>query len=633
MRNTTIVICMLSAMSLVADVALNASLSRTRIYIGESLNLTLEVNGSDEADMQPVLAPPKTQVALLGSQNNSRSSITIINGRMQREIFRGRVFAFQLTPTEAGKFHTGLIRVTIDHKTYTHAGLAFEVVGIEKQATVIAKVNASSTEVLVEEPFKVAISIAVRDLPAPWDDENEPIHPQQLPMITADFLDLNQQQNLSLKGPDLNAVLNGLIDQSDRQPGFAINNYQARSMGFGSSFFDDPFKPRAIRFRLPVKREKIDGVPYRIYTIALDYTATKEGEHTFGPITFKGPVMTDVQNRQAILKEIYTIGPAVTVRVVPPPEQNRPENFIGSVGKLATATAAFDSTLCKVGDPLTLTLEITGPLSLANMKTPILGLQTNLTHDFRIYDENVKAETLANGKRFTYRVRPTRAGTLEFPAIHLSYYNSQSKQYAPIITEPIPIQARATTQIATATATENEADALATTDVVVYPAGLLWSALSEQNDALLPPRLHVITLFLIGPLLCSLVWIIPAAFRMIAKIRALTRVSGAVHRAQRMTKQATTPAQLAHALRACIAERFKQHSGHAYTANDVHDLLIAQGCQDDVACTVRALLEKLDEQMYRPDAADALNDLRQQVLVVLPKLDCKGGAPCRSDVS
>ncbi len=629
MRSSIIAICMLSAMSLFADVALNASLSRSRIYIGESLNLTLEVNGSDAADMQPVIDPPKTEVALLGSQNNSRSSITIINGRMQREIFRGRVFAFQLTPTEAGKFHTGLIRVTIDKKTYTHAGLAFEVVGVEKQNTVIAKINASSTEVLVEEPFKIEIAVAVRDMPEPWGNEHEPIHPQQMPMLTADFLDLNQQQNLSLKGPDLNAILNGLIDQSDRQPGFAINNYQARSMGFGSSFFDDPFKPRAIRFRLPVKREKIDGVPYRVYTITLDYTATKEGEHTFGPITFKGPVITDVQNRQAILKEIYTIGPAVTVRVVPPPEQNRPENFIGSVGKQATATAAFDSTLCKVGDPLTLTLEITGPLSLANMKTPILGLQTNLTHDFRIYDENVKAETLSNGKRFTYRVRPTRAGTLEFPAIHLSYYNSESKKYAPIVTEPIPIQARATTQIATAT--ENEADALASTDVTVYPAGLLWSTLAEQNDPLLPPRLHVITLLLIGPLLCSLAWVIPAGLKLIAKLRSLRRVSGAVHRAQRLTKQAATPADLAHALRACIAERFKQRSGHAYTASDVHDLLIAQGCQDDVARTVRALLEKLDEQMYRPDAADALDDLRQQVLAVLPKLDCKGGAPCHTD--
>jgi hypothetical protein len=38
------------------------------------------------------------------------------------------------------------------------------------------------------------------------------------------------------------------------------------------------------------------------------------------------------------MKDVYTIGPAVTVRVIPPPDTGRPENFIGSVGKSLQAS-------------------------------------------------------------------------------------------------------------------------------------------------------------------------------------------------------------------------------------------------------------------------------------------------------
>jgi hypothetical protein len=62
----------------------------------------------------------------------------------------------------------------------------------------------------------------------------------------------------------------------------------------------------------------------------------------------------------------------------------------------------------------------------------------------------VSADTLPNGKRFKYRVRPTREGTLEFPPIRLAYYDTAARAYRTVATAPVPIQARATTQIATA---------------------------------------------------------------------------------------------------------------------------------------------------------------------------------------
>ena len=107
-----------------ADVTLNVSSSRTSIYLGESFNLTIEVNGADSGIEAPDLsALSSADIQFLGQHSNSRSSISIINGRMTRESFEGRVFAYQIKPLEEGVFKAGPIQVTAAGKTYTHPGV------------------------------------------------------------------------------------------------------------------------------------------------------------------------------------------------------------------------------------------------------------------------------------------------------------------------------------------------------------------------------------------------------------------------------------------------------------------------------------------------------------------------------
>lgn len=625
-----IILCSaLLALQASAEVSVEALLSRRSIYSGESVNLTVEVNGADRNTSTPRFTMPDTKVSFLGSQSNSRSSISIINNRITREVFEGRTFVFELTPQKPGRVSTGPITVEVGGRTYTADPVSFDVAGIEKQNRVIVKVTASSTTVLVEEPFTITLSIAVRDLPERWADDNEPIHPQNMPHLAADFLELNRDANPALKGPDLNKLLSGLADSSGRQPSFSINNYQSRNMGFGNNPFDsffnggDPFQPRPIRFRLPVARKTIDDNPYRVYSLSLDYAPNKEGQYTFGPVTFKGPVMTDVENRRAMFKDVYTIGPAVTVRVVPPPEADRPECFIGSIGKSMKASATFDTTVCKVGDPLSLTLEVTGPVSLANMRTPILSLQPDLIKDFRIYDDSAKAETLAEGKRFTYRVRPTRAGTLEFPAVKLAYYNSAKHAYETISTAPIPIQARATTQIATVenkNANGTFSDSLTAGEKPQPPAGLFWNALPPTNARLLPPAKIGLPLLLTAPLLWLLVLLAPTFAALVKRLRAHDRTSGALRRGSSALRRAKSPAEASAAVRTALAEHFGLASGTAMTSTEAYSLLLGKGTDAATAAAIRDSLQSLDEQMYRPDAAKNFRATVAALRAALPKL-------------
>jgi hypothetical protein len=621
---------LLLALPAFAEISLKVTSSRPSVFLGETFNLTVEVNGADSGVEPPDLsALSPAEVQLLGSHSNSRSSISIINGRMTRESFEGRVFAYQVKPVKEGTFNAGPVRVIAQGKAYTHPGVKVQVAGIEKQDTVIARVTASSTSVLVEEPFTVTLSVAVAELPDPYAESNEPIHPNLLPQLSADFLEI-RQADPGLKGPDMNQLLNALIDQSGRQPAFAINSYQTRDVGFGNFFGGgDPFSPRPIRFRLPPNRITLDGKKYREYTLSLSYTPTKEGEFTFGPLSFKGTVIAGVSaDRQPLLKEnIYTIGPAVTVRVVPPPDEGRPECFIGSVGKALKATAAFDATVCKVGDPLTLTLELTGQISISNMRTPLLNLQPELSKDFRIYDDNVTADTLPDGKRFKYRVRPTREGTLEFPPIKVAYYDTAGHAYTTVTTAPIPIQARATTQIATSNERGQEHVYEASGSASrPRPAGLSASPLGTCSASLWPSRGLSRPLLLAGPLLCLLAALAAPLARGLRALRARRRRSGALRRAAGTLLRASTAELAACAVRTYLAERLDV-SGSSLTPSETEQLLRLRRVSPETAEACRTLLAQLDEAMYRPDASKPLAEITVALQRVLPAVDAALDAP------
>ena len=613
-----------------ADVTLNVSSSRQRIYLGESFNLTIEVNGADRGvDAPDLSALSGSDIQFLGQHSNSRSSITIINGRMTREVFEGRVFSYQIKPSAEGAFKAGPVRVNSAGKAYTHPGVTVQVAGIEKQDSVIAAVRASSTSVLVEEAFTVTLSVAIAELPDPFAESNEPLNPNFMPQLSADFLEI-KQDTPGLKGPDMNQILNGLIDQSGQQPGFAINNYQTRDMGgFGNLFGDnDPFRPRPIRFRLAPARITLNNKKYREYTLSLTYTPTKEGEFTFGPLSFKGTIIGDVSaDRKAVNKDVYTIGPAVTVRVIPPPDEGRPEWFTGSVGKAMKATAAFDTTVCKVGDPLTLTLELTGPISISNMRTPILNLQPELAKDFRIYDDNVTAETLPDGKRFKYRMRPMREGTLEFPPVKVAYFATVARAYTTVTTAPVPIQARATTQIATATDSGKEGQhASFDTQARPLPTGITLSAQGAHPDTLLPPRNILQPLLIVAPLLCLFASLVVPLVRGVNAWRVHRRRSGALHRTRAALRHAATPDLAERAIRTYLADRLNVQ-GSALTPTDAASLLRQRNVPAETALACRDLLAQLDEAMYRPDSAAPVSEIIYSLQTLLPRLDAALDAP------
>ena len=601
-------------------VSLDLKCSRATIYHGESFNLTLSIKGADSKIEHPDFASSSpAEIQLLGSHSNSRSSVHIVNGKITRNVTRGRILSFSIKPAHKGLYKTGPIIITVNGRPVRHNGTSVLVKGIEKQDNVIVSVKASSKSVLVEEPFSITLAVAVKELPAPYWKSNEPLHANNTPQISADFLEIKEKKK-GLILPDINQILNSIIDQNGKQPSFSINNYKSRGMGFGSFFDDDPFQSRPIRFRLPPKQIFIDGQRYRKYSLKLNYTATSEGEHTFGPVTFKGKIISDVtKKREAVFKDIYTIGAAETVRIIPPPDEGKPDDFIGSVGKKMTASAQLDTTLCKVGDPLTLTLEITGEISISNLRTPALGFQPELSHDFKIYDDNVKTKTLKNGKRFTYRVRPTKAGTLEFPPIKLSYYDTDLHTYKTITTEPIPVQAEATTQVAAANNTAG-GTVIEVQKAIPMPCGITLTREGLTPRSLIPEIKVLIPLFLCMPLLAVLTVLIKpltGAFRTLKYHRVK---SGAISVAMRQINKAKSTAELSQAVRSYLTDRLNA-AGHSLTGREIEKLLCGYNVPEEESSEFSKLIARLDEAMYKPGSESLLKNMKERCTATLKTID------------
>ncbi len=613
-----ILLAMLIPAMALAEVTLDLKCSRANIFLGESFNITLSVNGAEQNIEQPDFAScAPAEITFLGSHSNSRSSIQVINGKFSREVFHGRVLSYALKPAKAGVFRTGPIFVTVKGKPICHPGTSVLVKGIDKQDNVIVSVKASSTSVLVEEPFEITLSVAIKELPDPYWKNNEPLHPNYLPHLSADFLEISKEKDTLIR-PDLNGILSGIIDQSGRQPAFQINNYKASGMGLGSFFNSSSFQARPLRFKFKQKKKEINKIRYRVYSLTLPYTATGESEHTFGPVTFKGKIVSNVtKQRQAEVKDVYTIGPAVTIRVIPPPDEGRPDNFIGSVGKNITATAQFDTSVCKVGDPLILTLEITGDISISNMRKPVLNLQNELTRDFRIYDDNVKTETLKKGKRFSYRVRPTQAGTLEFSPVKISYYDTEAQEYRTVETRAIPIQAQFTTQVSTDSDTEN-GGVIEIKKTLPFPCGITLTESGLSRESLLPDRRTILILTLAAPLLFALMLLLPGVIKLTKSIILRRKRSGALSLALSHIKRAKSAADLALVVRNWFTARLGV-TGHAFTGRESEKLLKAHNVPSETCKKMNSLIAMLDEAMYRPDA---IGDLpRERCAEILKHVD------------
>jgi hypothetical protein len=421
-----------SAAQAASQLSLKVQANRQQLYLGESVLVSVTITGISNPPKPDLSAIRNCRIRALGKK--SESKLDFSTGQFQQKT----VFPFEITPHAAGPFVAGPVRIAYDGKVKTVRGPVLQVAGVEKQDVVEISITSSRESVIIDEPFEITAAVTIRALSGGYSDHH-PLDPRQPPALDIPFL----REIDGLKVPDIRSTMQKMVISRRDQPGFTINDIPIQNNFFSSA--------RLANFSLPKRTIMRSDGKFHTYEFKLDYVAKKEGDYTFGPVKFKGPAVVSVApGGRIVTRPILAVGSAATVRVLPPPEEGRPTSFIGAIGRELTVTAELDAQTCNVGDPLTLTLAISGKMNMSNVTPPLLNQQEALTRDFRIYDDTLRSESRDEKKIYRYTIRPTRVGTYEFPAVAISFYDVESQAYKTAYSQPLPIRAKQGVEVGSA---------------------------------------------------------------------------------------------------------------------------------------------------------------------------------------
>jgi hypothetical protein len=600
------------------SVDIETAIEPADIYQGESLTLTLRVSGFNDGMEPDLTSLPSSSVTFQGQTDQSFQNITIINGKRQVNSFSGRIFQYRVVPGRTGTFNLGPIRVTEAGKAIASVpGPSVTVRPIPQQDTALLFLEPSKTTVILDESFTVTLRILIRRLPPPFADAS-PLPGNDPPLLDIPYL--AQTGDDGLERENTQQRLNAMLVSSGEA--FRINSFSVGGDPFGGIFGQQ----QQARFRLDRQPVEYGGFPYFEYSFTLRYTPQREGIYHFDPVVFKGPVFVQVSPQgEGRTDLIYALTDAVTVEVAPPPAEGRPPTYIGAIGTNLTVSATLDTQTCFVGDPLTLTLEIAGNVRMENITAPRLGVQDSLSRDFRIYEDSVQRESEPDRRRYRFTVRPSRAGTLEFPPVTVSYYDTAASAYRSVCTEPIPVRANAVTEVQSdiiistterrvTIGTDGDEDSSR-----LPPAPLVMSRRPDAVESFFRPRLHI-PLLLAGPLAFIAVTLLRLLHHLLPRLRRYQSRRSAAGLALHQIRQAGTAPdsaslRIAQALRGYLQTRGGDRV-KAATPGECEQILKNTGIPDGLASRFARCLNACASAAFAgvtPDGTTpALEELRQE---------------------
>ena len=194
------------------------------------------------------------------------------------------------------------------------------------------------------------------------------------------------------------------------------------------------------------------GETFNVYVIEGAISPTQAGKLTFGPGAIKAQLAVPTKNRGneffdsffnrgEVREQPVTIA-EVPIDILPLPDNGKPADFTGAVGQWNLEVTA-KPTEVNVGDPITLTVKITGAGNIDTVATPQLkGLD-----NFKTYDptsKTTKNELSTTGERIFQQVLvPKSTDATELPEIHLSYFDPVAKSYKTAGQSPIKLVVKA----------------------------------------------------------------------------------------------------------------------------------------------------------------------------------------------
>jgi oxygen tolerance protein BatD len=431
-------LALLPASVMAAEPEILVEVSHKQVYEGQPVRYDVTLNHVENPSPPQLLGFDNFDIEAAGEQSLDSSQTTIINGRMTQTIRRGRQYRYQLTPRTTGTLTIPGPVAEIDGKRVVGPKRTIRVIPAENQDLVFMEVKSSHSAVYPMQPFMITLTVAVKELPPPLQAESPVAVQRQLrsrqPALQIPWI--NQLPDGLEPETDLNSWAKPLLSQ--QRHGFSINGLTTGSTSV-FSFFGDQDAAAFLPEPRKVERPDKDGrqVGYWEYDFVRTFTARKIGPVSFGPASLKGIFVrkVDPQGRAGV-EDVYALARPVKVDIKDVPAQGRPDSFTGAIGTFQWS-ARLEPVRAKVGDPMTLTLTLSGKGTLGSTSAPDLSALPEIADRFKVYEAT--EETKPNSARFTYSLRSRKPGNQDFPPIPLSYFDVDSEQFVTLRTDAIEI--------------------------------------------------------------------------------------------------------------------------------------------------------------------------------------------------
>ena len=399
-RYLLVILLLIGAIFSQAQKVVFEAVSEKVVSVGEQFRLTYKLNNRGSNFQVPQMDGFRV---LAGPSLGNSSNISIVNGQMTKTI--NQTYTYVLQAVKEGKLNITPAKINVGSKTYSSNALKIEVVkqgaksnsskqngsGVDSKDLYI-RIIPNKTKVYLGEPLALTLKVFTRvdlaDLQNAEFPEYKGFYSQ----------DIKTPDNITLQRENINGVIynTALLDK--------VLLYPQRTG------------------KLKIESAKIDAI--------IRKKVQRRGRRNVMDDFFGGGYK---QYRIALKSRPLTIN----VKELP---ANKPSSFSGAVGSFKIS-ASVDNTELKANDAFTYKIKVSGSGNIKLLKDPDL----EFPHDFDVWEPTVsnKINNTATGtkgsKTYEYVIQPRHPGNFTIPAFEFSFFDTKTKKYKTVSTEPIEI--------------------------------------------------------------------------------------------------------------------------------------------------------------------------------------------------
>jgi hypothetical protein len=418
---TILSLCAVSARA--EDLPVSIAIDKKTLPLGDTAVFTINLK---QGEITPPEIPDTEDldITYLGAKKESFSGfhVVIINGRMQStKTSGGTHYAYSVVPKRVGVLTFPTVDINVNGKILRTNPFSIEVTeqaDLSKDVFVVQQLD--KNEIYLGESVRYRLKwyfnkdIEGYECNLPWMSSLKNF------MIRDPEVDQNKPyQRFIINGSD--EVLAEKTTETYNGAEYAVVSFEKVLVPLAPGEFD--LDPALVRCDV-VKAYQQQG-PRSFF----DNFIQSDFDSFFG------------MGRQAVTEPFSAASQPLHLSVKEVPQEDRPAGFSSAIGKYEF-NVGLSSKQVKVGEPITITMAITGEGNLEQVDMPALPEMA----DFKGYDPESKVvKKTVNGhelvqKIFEKVVIPKNAGTFTIPELRFIYFDAQERQYKTLTQGPFEIK-------------------------------------------------------------------------------------------------------------------------------------------------------------------------------------------------